>query len=80
MAGGFKRIEQYTADELNESIEEAKDHCATAGLDFWIIHRGFFAYLEQRRRKDIDKKTQREDDVKANQIGSAALAREFEKD
>lgn len=75
--GGFKRIEKYSEAELTHAIEEAKDHCAAAGLDFWIIHRGFFAYIEQRRRKDNAKK-EREDQVASEQIGSAALARQFE--
>lgn len=77
--GGFKRIEKYSEQELSEAIEEAKTHCATAGLDFWIIHRGFFAYIEQRRRKDNSKKA-REDEVAPEQLGSAALARQFEKE
>jgi hypothetical protein len=77
--GGFKRIEKYTEQELAQAIEEAKEHCASVGLDFWVIHRGFFAYIEQRRRKD-DKKREREDEVQSENLGSAALARQFEKE
>jgi hypothetical protein len=49
--GGFKKIENYTDDELKASIEHAKAACAQVGLDFWVLHRGIFAYIEQRNRK-----------------------------
>jgi hypothetical protein len=49
--GGFKKIEAYTDDELKASIEHAKAECTKVGLDFWTLHRGIFAYIEQRNRK-----------------------------
>lgn len=78
-SGGFKRIEAYSEEELTRAIEEAKEHCASAGLDFWTIHRGFFAYIEQRARKDKGKQQRRSEDEKMNIAGSAQLAGQFEK-
>ena len=49
----FKRIEAYTSDELQVTIDEAIDHCESHGLNFWTIFKGADAYFEKRRRRNI---------------------------
>ena len=60
----FKKIEDYSSEELDWAIGEAVGHCKNpptqafgdegwhvAKLDFWTILRGVDAYQEKRRRK-----------------------------
>lgn len=47
----FKKIHEYTDDELNQAIKEAEGECAARGIDWWCLFKGIDAYFEQRRRK-----------------------------
>ena len=75
--GGFKKIEQYTDDELKASIEHAKAACAQVVFDFWVLLRGTFAYIEQRNRKTASQtgetlKTALKQSIDIDQIDEAA--------
>lgn len=48
---GFKRITDYTADELDLAVQFAVDRCKAVDLDFFSVLRGVDAYMEKRRRK-----------------------------
>ena len=48
---GFKRITDYSAEELDLAVKLSKDHCEAGGLDFYTVLRGIDAYMEKRRRK-----------------------------
>lgn len=48
---GFKRIGEYTNDELNAAIDWAVEECKGRDLAFFDILRGVDAYFEKRRRK-----------------------------
>lgn len=60
----FKKIIDYSDDELQFAIDDAVGHCqapnriqtnvreARSSLDFWRICRGIDAFMEQRRRKE----------------------------
>ena len=46
----FKRITEYTTQELNAAIADAQS--AMGGADhFWTVLKGFDSYFEKRRRK-----------------------------
>lgn len=47
----FKRIADYTTEDLKAGIEDAVDHCKEHGLDFFSILKGIDCYFEQRKRK-----------------------------
>jgi hypothetical protein len=48
---GFKRIAEYSLEELDQAVKIAKEHCERTGLDFYAVLRGVDAYQEKRRRK-----------------------------
>jgi hypothetical protein len=48
---GFKRITEYSADELDLAVRIAVGECGRANLDFYTVLRGVDAYQEKRRRK-----------------------------
>ncbi|HWE19658.1 MAG TPA: hypothetical protein VG758_21155 [Hyphomicrobiaceae bacterium] len=48
---GFKRITDYSLQELDIAVKIAAEHCNAAGLDFYTILRGVDAYMEKRSRK-----------------------------
>jgi hypothetical protein len=48
----FRRITDYSAEELDLAIRYAKEDSAAVGLDFYSVLRGVDAYMEKRRRKD----------------------------
>ena len=50
----FKRITDYTDDELKLAINDAISECQKAKLDFWNILKGVDAYMEQRTRKRLE--------------------------
>lgn len=47
----FKKIKDYSAEELNSSVEQAELYCKDKGLEFYKILNGIDAYFERRRRK-----------------------------
>jgi hypothetical protein len=47
----FKKIHEYTDDELKQAIKEAEGECAARGIDWWCLFKGIDAYMEQRKRK-----------------------------
>lgn len=47
----FKRISEYTDEELEASISGAIDECSRVGLDFYTILKGIDSYFEKRNRK-----------------------------
>ena len=49
----FKKIEEYTDDELKAAIKDAEGECAKAGIDWWALFKGIDSYNEQRRRKRL---------------------------
>ena len=48
---GFKKITDYSGEELDLAIKLAKERCEEADLDFYCVLRGIDAYMEKRRRK-----------------------------
>jgi hypothetical protein len=59
----FKKIVDYTAEELDLAVQRGVDHCKqvrfedpadgfTRSLDFWTLFNAFDAYNEKRRRKN----------------------------
>lgn len=50
-APNFKKIFDYTDDEISTAISDARLACSRVELDFWDVCRGVDAYFEQRRRK-----------------------------
>lgn len=50
----FKRITDYTDDELKLAINDAISECQKAKLDFWNILKGVDSYMEQRTRKRLE--------------------------
>lgn len=60
----FKKIKDYSTEELTAAIQDAIDHCqsfypgldgklrSTEPLNFWKILNGVDAYFERRRRKE----------------------------
>lgn len=49
--GKFKRIVEYTPEELQDAVLDAVEECKEAKLDFYTILRGIDAYMERRNRK-----------------------------
>jgi hypothetical protein len=48
----FKKIVDYTPDELESAIKASLQHCGEhGGLDFYILLNGVDAYFEKRNRK-----------------------------
>lgn len=47
----FKRIVNYTDEELQQAIYDSKEYCSERNLDFYKILNGIDAYFEQRNRK-----------------------------
>ena len=47
----FTKIVDYTAEELDEAISIAADHCTAHQMNFYDILRGVDAYFEKRHRK-----------------------------
>lgn len=47
----FKKIYDYTDEEISTAISDARLACQRVELDFWDVCRGVDAYFEQRRRK-----------------------------
>ena len=48
---GFKKITDYSGEELDLAINIAKEQCEMAELDFYCVLRGIDAYMERRKRK-----------------------------
>lgn len=52
----FKKIKDYSPEELNSSVEQAELYCKDKGLEFYKILNGIDAYFERRRRKEEKEK------------------------
>lgn len=53
MSTAFKKIKDYSEQELNFSVDDALAHCSAHEMDFWKILKGVDAYMERRRRKEM---------------------------
>lgn len=47
----YKKITDYSKNELDEAIEKAIQECSALGLDFYLLLKGVDAYFERRARK-----------------------------
>jgi hypothetical protein len=47
----FTKIVDYTAEDLEDAINYAVEHCKAANVDFYVILRGIDSYFEKRHRK-----------------------------
>ena len=47
----FKRITDYTDEELEAGIAGGIEECSRVGLDFYTILKGIDSYFEKRNRK-----------------------------
>lgn len=47
----FKKIVDYSDEELQQAIYDSKEYCSERNLNFYKILNGIDAYFEQRNRK-----------------------------
>lgn len=48
----FKKMTDYTDEELDDAISDSVGHLSKLGLDFYSVLRGVDAYMQKRMRKD----------------------------